>query len=378
MNLSNTRSIKKFLTVSSPSHHHKEAKLLTSDRNNNSFWSKRSLSYLFSLLLSVVFLYIAFYNVNFRDVLEVVSKASVFWIIIFIISSLVSHYMRAYRWKVILKSVKPDASMKNLFGSLMVGYAVNCVVPRLGEVARAVLIGRWENLSRSSMFGAIILERIIDVLFLCLAIFISALVWTEDLYFKLPWLKTSLYISLVGIAVLIIFLFLIIRYKENFYGILLKILNKISKKFADKIGYIFEMLIEGFKSLKGTKNYVLTFFLSLLIMALYAFSSYVGFFTVGMNYIKPVSYQMAWIIMTVSGIGIIFPTPNGTGSYHTLVKTALVLLFGFSEVISLSYAFLTHIISYLILVISGSISFLILNKQHENLLKLVKTEVEEL
>lgn len=286
--------------------------------------------------------------------------------------------MRAYRWKVILKSVKPDASMKNLFGSLMVGYAVNCVVPRLGEVARAVLIGRWENLSRSSMFGAIILERIIDVLFLCLAIFISALVWTEDLYFKLPWLKTSLYISLVGIAVLIIFLFLIIRYKENFYGILLKILNKISKKFADKIGYIFEMLIEGFKSLKGTKNYVLTFFLSLLIMALYAFSSYVGFFTVGMNYIKPVSYQMAWIIMTVSGIGIIFPTPNGTGSYHTLVKTALVLLFGFSEVISLSYAFLTHIISYLILVISGSISFLILNKQHENLLKLVKTEVEEL
>lgn len=286
--------------------------------------------------------------------------------------------MRAYRWKVILNSVKPDASMKNLFGSLMVGYAVNCVVPRLGEVARAVLVGRWENLSRSSMFGAIILERIIDVLFLCLAIFISALVWSEDLYFKLPWLKTSLYISLAGIAVLIIFLFLIIRYKENFYGILLKLLNKVSGKLAHKIGYIFEMLIEGFKSLKGTKNFVLTFFLSLLIMALYAFSSYVGFFTVGMNYIKPVSYQMAWIIMTVSGIGIIFPTPNGTGSYHTLVKTALVLLFGFSEVISLSYAFLTHIISYLILVVSGLISFLILNKQHENLLKLVKTEVEEL
>jgi glycosyltransferase 2 family protein len=340
--------------------------------------SKRSLSYSFSFLLSIIFLYIAFHNVNFGDVLEVVSGASIFWIIILIITSLLAHFLRAVRWKIILSSVKPDISMKNLFGSLMVGYAMNCVVPRLGEVARAVLIGKWENLSRSSMFGAIILERIIDVLFLCLSIFISALIWSEDLYFKLPWLKTSLYISLFGLVGVVIFLFLVIRYKENFYGVLVKMMGKLSEKFANKTAHIFEMLIEGFRSLKGTKNYVLTFLFSVAIVLLYAFSSYVGFFTVGMNSIKPVSYQMAWILMSISGIGVLIPTPNGTGSYHTLIKTALVLLFGFSEVISLSYAFLTHFISYVVFILVGLISFLILNKKHENLLKLVKTEVEEL
>ena len=340
--------------------------------------SKRSLSYSFSFLLSIIFLYIAFHNVNFGDVLEVVSGASIFWIVILMITLLLSHFLRAVRWKIILSSVKPDISMKNLFGSLMVGYAVNCVVPRLGEVARAVLIGKWENVSRSSMFGAIILERIIDVLFLCLSIFISALIWSEDLYFKLPWLKTSLYISLFGIVGVVIFLFLVIRYKENFYGVLVKMVGKLSEKFAHKTAYIFEMLIEGFRSLKGTKNYVLTFFFSVIIMLLYAFTSYVGFFTVGMNSIKPVSYQMAWILMSISGIGVLIPTPNGTGSYHTLIKTALVLLFGFSEVISLSYAFLTHFISYVVFIFVGLISFLILNKKHENLLKLVKTEVDEL
>jgi hypothetical protein len=311
-------------------------------------------------------------------VLEVVSGASIFWIVILMITLLLSHFLRAVRWKIILRSVKPDISMKNLFGSLMVGYAVNCLVPRLGEVARAVLIGKWENVSRSSMFGAIILERIIDVLFLCLSIFISALIWSEDLYFKLPWLKTSLYISVFGIVGVVIFLFLVIRYKENFYGVLVKMMGKLSEKFAHKTAHIFEMLIEGFRSLKGTKNYILTFLFSVAIMLLYAFSSYVGFFTVGMNSIKPVSYQMAWILMSISGIGVLIPTPNGTGSYHTLIKTALVLLFGFSEVISLSYAFLTHFISYVVFILVGVISFLILNKQHENLLKLVKTELEEL
>lgn len=350
---------------------------MTSD-NKNSFLSKRFFSLTFSLTLTIVFLYIAFHDVNITDVLEVVSRASVFWIIILIISSLLSHYVRAYRWKIILSSVKQDTAMKNLFGSLMVGYAVNCVVPRLGEVARAVLIGRWENLSRSSMFGAIILERIIDVIFLCLAILISALIWSEDLYFKLPWLKTSLYFSLLGIFLLTAFLFLIVKLKEKFYSIIIRLISRISENWSHKTAHIFEMLIEGFKSLKGTKNYVLTFFLSLIIMSLYAFSAYVGFFTLGMNSIKPVSYQMAWIIMTISGIGVIIPTPNGTGSYHTLVKTALVMLFGFSEVISLSYAFLTHFVAYVLLVFAGIISFLILNKKHENLLKLVRTEVEEL
>jgi hypothetical protein len=311
-------------------------------------------------------------------VLAVVSGASIFWTIILIISLMLAHYLRAYRWKIILSSVKPNASMNNLFGSLMVGYAVNCVVPRLGEIARAVLIGKWENLSRSSMFGAIILERVIDVLFLCISIFISAIIWSQDLYTKLPWLKSSLYISLLGIIIAVIFLLLVIRYKEKFYGVLVKIMTRFSNRLAHKGAHIFEMLIEGFKSLKGTKNYLLTVFLSVIIMLLYAFTSYVGFFTVGMNTMKPVSYQMAWVLMAISGIGVVIPTPNGTGSYHALIKTALVMLFGFNEVISLSYAFLTHFISYVVFIFAGLVSFLILNKQHENLLKLVKTEVDEL
>jgi uncharacterized membrane protein YbhN (UPF0104 family) len=87
---------------------------------------------------------------------------------------------------------------------------------------------------------------------------------------------------------------------------------------------------------------------------------------------------MAWVLMTISGIGVMIPTPNGTGSYHTLIKTGLVILFGFNEVISLSYAFLTHFISYVVFIFTGLISFLVLNKKHENLFKLVKTEVDEL
>jgi uncharacterized membrane protein YbhN (UPF0104 family) len=81
--------------------------------------------------------------------------------------------------------------------------------------------------------------------------------------------------------------------------------------------------------------------------------------------------------MSISAIGIIIPTPGGTGSYHTLAKSTLVLLFGFPEALSLAYAFITHIISYIFAILFSLIIFFLLNKQHENLIKVVETDIKE-
>jgi uncharacterized protein (TIRG00374 family) len=287
------------------------------------------------------------------------------------------HIVRAIRWKYILNSVKPEASLKHLFGALMVGYGVNCVTPKLGEVTRAIMIGKWEGLSRSSMFGTVIVERVIDIISLGVALIVSAFVWRESLYSSFPWLESTLYLSALLIIVILLLIYLSVRFKENFYGFILNLFSKISKPFAVKLGYIFEMLIQGFTSLKGTRNYVLTVVLTIVLLLLYAFSSYLGFFMLGMDQIKPVTYEMAWVLMSISAIGVVIPTPGGTGSYHTLAKSTLVLLFGFGETISAAYAFLTHIISYFIFISTAIISFMLLNKQHLSLFKVVKSNLDE-
>lgn len=108
------------------------------------------------------------------------------------------------------------------------------------------------------------------------------------------------------------------------------------------------MLVEGFSSLKGSNNYFISILLSVAIMLLYGFNSYIGFFALGMED-QPINFGMAWIVMSISSIGVMIPTPGGTGSYHTIAKSVLVLLFGFADTISLAYAFLMHIVSYLYL-----------------------------
>ncbi len=348
---------------------------MTSGNTERHIAKRDVINFLLSLILTAVFLYIAFYDVNFGEVLETASRASLLWIIIFIVILLASHYLRAIRWKVIISSVKPDASLKNLFGSLMVGYGVNCVIPRLGEITRAVLLGKWERISRSSMFGTVIVERVIDIIFLGLSVIVAALIYNGNLYLSFPWLKTTLYITSALIAVFLVFILLIVRFKEKFYGVIVNLLGRVSEKLAHKAGYVFKMLTEGFASLKGTRNYILTFFLSVLIMLFYALNAYVGMIMIGLPH---VTYSMAWILMSISAIGVVIPTPGGTGSYHALAKSTLVLLFGYGEIISLAYAFLTHIISYLMFIILSLIIFFVLNRQHDNLINVVETEMEEL
>ena len=328
--------------------------------------------------MSAIFLYFAFQNVNVGSVFNYIANASLFWIVVFLLVNLSSHFIRAVRWKIILHSVKPNASLINLFGAIMVGYGVNCVVPRLGEISRAVMVGKWENLSRSSMLGAVIVERIIDIIFLALSVVVSALLWSENLYEKFPWLKMTVYLSFLLMALAIIFFYMLIKFKEKFYGVIIKLFSKISEKLGHKAAYVFEMVTMGFSSLKGTKNYLFTIILSIVIMLVYGLDSYIGFFAIGLQQIKPVSFEMGWIVMTISAIGVVIPTPGGTGSYHVLATSALVLLFGFSQDLSLAYAVLTHGVTYFLFIFSALIVYFVIDKQHDNFFKIAEKELDKL
>ncbi|MBT8378357.1 MAG: flippase-like domain-containing protein [Ignavibacteria bacterium] len=343
---------------------------MTSDNTKKIPALRGIFNFVISIGLAALFLYLAFYDVDFSEVLQIVSHASIFWMIGFILLSMSGHVVRTVRWKVILHSVKPDAKIKHLFGALMVGYGVNCITPKLGEVTRAMLIGKWENLSRSSMFGTVIVERVIDILSLGAAVLVSAFIWSSSLYESFPWLKSTLYVSAILMIIVLTLIYLSVKFKEKFYGAILKIIGKLSVKLSDRLGYIFEMLIQGFTSLKGARNYLLTALLSILLLIVYALAAFVGFYMLDM---QNVTLTMGWVLMSISAIGTVIPTPGATGSYHALAKSTLVLLFGFGETISAAYAFLTHIISYILFILIALIMFLILNKQHINLFKYLKT-----
>uniref|UniRef100_A0A7V2ZLN1 Flippase-like domain-containing protein n=1 Tax=Ignavibacterium album TaxID=591197 RepID=A0A7V2ZLN1_9BACT len=350
---------------------------MTSDKSEKILSLRSILNYFLSFLLAGIFLYIAFHDVNFNEVLEIAANANLFWMTVFILLFYIGHLIRAYRWKYILHSVKPDTKFSNLFSSLMIGYGVNCITPKLGEVTRAVLFGKWEGLSRSSMFGTVILERIIDIIALAVSVLIAIVISTENIRESFPWLLTTVYISAALIVLFILFLYLILKFEQKFSEWIVRLLNRFSHTLADKVAYIFSMLTQGFFSLKGRKNYYITFALSALIIIVYALTSYIGLLMLNMQTIQPVTLKMGWVLMSISSIGVIIPTPGSTGSYHTLAKSTLVLLYGFSETVSAAYAFLTHIISYILFILTAVVIYFLFYRNNSSINEISKTQIEE-
>jgi len=70
---------------------------LTSVELKKSPHFKRALNITLSFILTMMFLYIAFRDVDFKDVLERTSQASIFWIIILMIVMMASHFVQTIR-----------------------------------------------------------------------------------------------------------------------------------------------------------------------------------------------------------------------------------------------------------------------------------------
>jgi len=100
-------------------------------------------------------------------------EADYLWVTLGIIIAFLSHLSRAYRWRFVLTPLGFSLKLSNAYHAVMSGYVINFTVPRSGEVARAGLLTKYENVPFEKSFATIVVERVIDVLMLGLVVLIS-------------------------------------------------------------------------------------------------------------------------------------------------------------------------------------------------------------
>lgn len=333
--------------------------------DKNKIVLKRLAGYLLPVILTFLFLYLAFVNVDLKKSINLITNASVLWLSVYILVFFISHYIRALRWKIMVKPVKADASIFNLFGAVMIGYGVNCVIPRLGEVYRGLFIGRWEGISRSTMFGTVIIERIIDTGSFALASLISVFLFPGNLFAEILWLKTSLIIGFASILFISVFIVIIVKFEQKFTVTIVNFIARFNKNLSEKLSGVFSTLISGFSSIRGFASIFKVVIYTSFILLLYALNSYVGFFMLDMQNYGEINFAMAWVFMTISAYGVVIPTPGGTGSYHIISIFVLTNLYGFEYELSAAYALLTHFISYFVFIGSTIGSIYLINRIRE-------------
>lgn len=118
------------------------------------------------LALSAVFLWLALRNVEWAGVWSSWGRARLDLLALGSALLVGSWVVAAVRWRLLLSGVE-GLRARDTFAYILIGYLANTVLPlRLGDLARASLIGRKKSVGISRSLGSIAIERLMDVLML--------------------------------------------------------------------------------------------------------------------------------------------------------------------------------------------------------------------
>ncbi|HTM67061.1 MAG TPA: lysylphosphatidylglycerol synthase transmembrane domain-containing protein [Flavipsychrobacter sp.] len=270
------------------------------------------------------------------------------WLLIpVLIIGFLSHFFRALRWKLLLQPLKLNPTTVNITFAVLIGYLVNLLVPRMGEVARCTVLAKYEREPVDKIIGTIVAERSFDLLCLILVGILSFILQldiardyvTEEMA-KLAIKGSTVAIILGGIAAL--FVLLIFIYKKN----------KQSKlgRFISGIGY-------GILSIKFMHKKGLFLLYTFLIWFCYLSLIYIGFRAIDAT--QHLGWLPALSVLVFGSLGMI-ATPGGIGAYPIAVQKLLVNLYGVNKNFALAFGWVSWSAQTAIILVLGLLSLLLL------------------
>ncbi|MDN4165721.1 lysylphosphatidylglycerol synthase transmembrane domain-containing protein [Cytophagales bacterium LB-30] len=307
--------------------------------------------------ISALLLWWVFKDQDLAVIAKGFREAEYSWIVLSVLISILTNYLRAIRWNLLMEPLGYSLSGFRTFLALMVGYFSNIFVPRLGEITRCGILYRTDRVPVAQSFGTVVVERVIDVVSLLIVIGLSLLVEFDKLYGfvapyfadKLQLLKNPLFLTLAGIAALVLLIGAWL-----FFKLFKKKLLQYT--LIQKVYALFQQIVEGLLSIKDLKHPILFILTTIAIWVLYYFMAYVIVFSL------EATSHLSWLagvsILVMGAIGMAAPVQGGIGAYHILVSSVLVL-YGVAKEDGLVYATLIHSSQALTLLVLGAISFFI-------------------
>jgi uncharacterized protein (TIRG00374 family) len=125
------------------------------------------------VLISILFLWWALRGLKLEDMLAVLPQVNFWWLLPGIAVYFLGVWARAWRWHYLLRPVKAVPTVE-MFPIVAIGYMGNNIYPaRAGEVLRAVVLKRRQDVPVSASLATIIVERVYDGVVMLAFVFIN-------------------------------------------------------------------------------------------------------------------------------------------------------------------------------------------------------------
>ncbi len=294
--------------------------------------AKKILQTIIPLALGVVILWFLYRGTNFSDMWETIKDANFAILLFSLIFGLIGNAIRGIRWKLIIEPLGYTPSTSNLIYAVFGNYAINYVLPRIGEVWRCGVISKTEKIPFVKLIGTLLIDRAFDTI-MVLLITLAACCFNLD--FFLNYIKDNesvsdsmynlfqtqwLYVGLSGAIILFVLIFVVfkntapvVRLKHIFRGL-----------WADMIA-VWRM--------KKKKQFL---YCSLGIWLCYFLYFYITFFA--FDFTRDLGLTAGLITFAISSLSMGIPTNGGIGVWHAAVVLSLGL-YGVERVSAEAFAF---------------------------------------
>ena len=315
-------------------------------------------------------MWFALKGMEFKKIAGYFAKANYFWVFAAAIFGLLAYWFRAIRWNLLLEPMGYKISNSNALWTISFGYLMNLTIPRSGELARSTALYGVENVPVEKSFGTIILERVVDLIcmfgFLGLTLIFKykailsfyQYVTQEKSKSAEPASNLKWYVIL-GIAVVFGILFFALRKKLQQFPLYQKVID-----FAKGI---YHGLTSIFK-LKQKGKFIL---LSLGIWISYYLAAYLICFALPET--SNFTFADGFFIIVVGTMGMMVPASGGIGAFHLALKFGIMALFlsmgknpEEGGEVGLSYAFISHTMQLVLMIVMGIISIPMLAKNRKS------------
>ncbi|WP_017733269.1 lysylphosphatidylglycerol synthase transmembrane domain-containing protein [Nafulsella turpanensis] len=319
---------------------------------------KPVLQYTLSLAVAIGILWYVLSQVELEKMLGKLHLLNYWWIGASVFFGLLSYLLRAYRWNLLLAPIGYRPGFVPTFLATMVGYLANLLLPRFGEVVRCGMLKRSDAVPVSASLGTVLVDRAFDLLALLsivgMALFLEFDVLKDFLaqIFQGEGTDSSsqgffFYYLLAGVVLVAGLLWVIYRLYR------VQILQHALYQKAS--GFVRELLA-GVMSVRKLESPVGFWLSTILIWVMYYLMSYLIVFSLPAT--SDIDFIAGLSILAMGGIGMAAPVQGGLGTYHLLVSGVL-MLYGAEENEAVLLAFVLHTSQTLLVIVVGSISFLI-------------------
>jgi uncharacterized protein (TIRG00374 family) len=344
------------------------------------------------IAISLVALAFAFRQVDFVGVRAALTGIHYGWLVASLAPLVAFLVLRAFRWRVLFY---PNHSLRvsNLLAVINIGYLLSNILPaRLGDVARAYLIGDTEDVSRTTAFSTVVAERVLD-----------ALCAVAGFFLVLPfapvpgWMvRSGVVVGIAGLIAVAAFVVLVrrrawtlrlldrilraVRWPDSetmarFWARLaertrLDALSRLPWADRERLGQTAGSLIDGLAGIT-----TLRLGLPLLAWSVGIWAVLATFYWTTLLAFDPAQPFVAGVaVASVTALGMTVPSsPGYIGVFEVLTRETMVL-FGMAAEAALSYALVAHAIIYVIFSLLGLASMAQQNLTYREIQKRISVE----